>query len=614
MIRINLKSKLFIGFGVLFFMIILIWIVSTYFIYDLSNRSAAMLKENYETVESAKYLLQSIDEIKNQQVKYFFGNNDLFNDSILKKSHSIFNENLLAVKNNVTEDGEQSIIEQLTMNYQHYKLMFEKVRSNTRSDSSLFFQELVPQYSITRNQIVNLWDMNMDAISNKNMLLKSSAHRAFIVISLIGTICFVLSTLFFFRYPQNIARPIGELIRGISEVANRNYSKRLEFQSNDELGELAKAFNTMAAKLDEYEHSNLSELLFEKRRIDTIINNMKDAIIGLNDKNEIIFSNNYACRILGATESSLIGKYASDVALNNEVFQKIIYDVLEQDSKDVKEFKPLRIEKDTKARYFTREVLDVNLKKTGEDHVEKAGMVIILKNVTKFLEQDEAKTNFMATISHELKTPISSLRLNLKLLDDNRIGSLNEEQFEIVQALKSETNKMLTITTELLDLAQVETGNIQLNLQTVNSSDIFDYIKETSDSHAKPKDIKIDFNVESGLPPVFIDYEKTAWVLINLINNAIKYSEKEGEIIVSASKTDDNIIYKVQDFGKGIEPQYLELIFKKFFRVPNSSEKGTGLGLAISKEFITKQNGQIWAESTLGMGSIFYVSLPVYKI
>lgn len=612
MIRINLKSKLFIGFGFLFFMIVLIWIISTYFIYDLSNRSAAMLKENYQTVESTKFLLQSIDEIKTQQINYCFGDKFTFNDSILKNSQNIFEANLKAVQNNITEEGEQSVIGQLTAGYQNYKLTFEKLKSNTKSDSTVFFLELIPQYSITRNQIVTLWDMNMDAISNKNKLLKSTAHSAFLFISLIGTICFILSALFFFRYPQKIARPIGELIRGISEVANRNYSKRLEFQSNDELGELAKAFNTMAAKLDEYEHSNLSELLFEKRRIDTIINNMKDAIIGLNDKNKIIFSNSYACRILSTNESALIGKYAPDVALNNAVFQKIIYDVVGRDIIEVKDFKPLRIENDEKVSFFTREVLDVNIKKTGEEHAVKAGLVIILKNVTKFLEHDEAKTNFMATISHELKTPISSLRLNLKLLDDKRIGSLNTEQHEIVQALKSETKKMLTITTELLDLAQVETGNIQLNFQKVNSSDIFEYIRETSENHSKSKNIKIEFMVEPNLPPVFVDSEKTAWVLINLINNAIQYSDKEGKIIVSATKASDNIIYKVQDFGKGMEPQYLELIFKKFFRIPNSLEKGTGLGLAISKEFVSKQNGSIWAESTLGKGSCFYISLPVF--
>ena len=110
-----------------------------------------------------------------------------------------------------------------------------------------------------------------------------------------------------------------------------------------------------------------------------------------------------------------------------------------------------------------------------------------------------------------------------------------------------------------------------MNFQKVNSSDIFEYIRETSDNQSKSKNIKIDFEVEPDMPPVFVDSEKTAWALINLINNAIHYSYKEGGIIVSATKANENIIYKVQDFGKGIDPQYLELIFQKFFRIPNST-------------------------------------------
>ncbi len=595
-------------------MIVLIWIIGGYFIYDLSNRSAAMLRENYQTVESTKFLLQSIDEIKNQQLKLFFGENRMFDDSVFFQNHEIFREHLIAVENNITEEGEKAVIEQLKNNYLQYTKSFEELRKNNKVDTSFFFKELIPEYRITRNLIVSLWDMNMNAISYKNTLLKSTAHRAFVFISIIGTICFIISALFLFRYPQNIARPIGELNRGITEIANRNYTKRLNFQSNDELGELARAFNTMAAKLDEYEHSNLSEILFEKKRIDTIINNMNDGIIGLNDKNQIIFSNTYACKIINLREPSLIGKYAPDIALKNNTFQFIISDIFDKQADEFKEFKPLRINLDSKIRYFAREVLEVNLTKTGEDEPIRAGIVIVLKNITHFLEQDEAKTNFMATISHELKTPISSLRLNLKLLDDIRVGHLNEEQREIVKALKLETNKMLNITSELLDIAQVESGNIQLDFQIVHTSTIFDYIKETSENHAKSKDIGIDFKIEPDLPPVYADSEKTAWVLINLINNAIQYSDNGSRIQVVASQKGDEIIYMVQDFGKGIEEQYLELIFQKFFRVPNSTEKGTGLGLAISKEFISKQNGRIWAESSPGIGSRFFVSLPVYNI
>lgn len=609
MIRINLKNKLLIGFGFLFFMIILLWIIGGYFIYDLSNRSAAMLKENYQTVESTKHLIHSIDEIKNQQIKYFLGQRQLFSDSVFSQNKKAFDKHLSDARNNITEEGEQLIIEQLTLTYTTYLNTFEQLKENP-SDSQNLFQTLIPEYTAARNLILDLWGMNMAAIGHKNRLLKSTAHRAFVIISLIGTFCFIISALFFFRYPRNIARPIGELIRGITQIANRNYSQRLNFQSNDELGELANAFNSMAAKLDEYEHSNLSELVFEKKRIDTIINNMKDAIIGLNDKNEIIFSNTYACSLIQMKEPALIGKQATELALNNRVFNLLLHDFFDKKPSDFKEFKPIRMVLNDKVRYFTREILEVNITKTGESKPIQVGYVIVLKNVTRYLEQDEAKTNFIATISHELKTPISSLKLNLKLLDDSRIGQLNQEQLEIVKALKSETNKMLTLTSELLDLAQVESGNIQLNLQPISPSKILEYIKETTENTAKAKQITLEFDAKPNLSKITADYEKTAWVLINLINNAIQYSNTGSKVQVSIWQNDQEVFFSVKDFGQGIEQQYLELIFQKFYRVPNTREKGTGLGLAIAKEFISKQNGKIWAESIPGQGSTFFFSLP----
>ena len=614
MTRVSFKNKLFIGFGFLFFMIILLWSIGGFFIYNLSSRSAAMLHENYQTVESTKFLIQSLVEIKNQQIRYFFAEDDFFSDSIYQKNTEIFEKHLHAVRNNITERGEELIIEQLETNYENYLSTFRNLKENNIKNSTRFFEELIIEYSATISNIVNLWDANMNAISYKNKLLKSTAHRAFLFISIIGMICFLISAWFFFIYPKTIARPLNELVRGITEIAHRNYSQRLDFHSRDELGEVAMAFNTMAARLDEYEHSNLSELLFEKKRIDTIINNMKDAIIGLNDKNEIIFSNTNACEILQINESVLVGKTASLIAMQNPVFQNIMKDILVNPEQDFKDFKPLRISVNDKIRYFSREILDVKIVKTGETKSTRVGIVIVLKNITRFLEQDEAKTNFMATISHELKTPISSLRLNLKLLDDSRIGGLNSEQKQIVHALKTETSKMLTITSELLDLAQLETGNIQLNLHEVYTARLFEYVKDISDTQAKSKNIRINFNPGHNLPPVLADSEKTTWILLNLINNAIQYSPEKSEIQIGAFVSNDEVIYTVQDFGIGIEKKYLNQIFEKFFRVPGTDEKGTGLGLAISKELIIKQKGKIWAESIPGEGSTFFFSLPVYHV
>jgi signal transduction histidine kinase len=593
-------------------MIILLWITGGYFIYNLSGRSAAMLKENYQTVESAKFLIQSLDEIKNQQLLFFFAKQGSDDETIYTQNFKIFNENLTAAENNITEEGEQKIIDDLKSGYSTYISTYNKIKNANRQDAEIFFAELIPEYTQTQNQIIKLWDTNMKAISHKNNLLKSTAHRAFVLISIVGAACFFISAFFFFRYPGSITRPLSELITGIEEIANRNYDQRLDFHSKDELGQLAGAFNTMAAKLDEYEHSNLSELLFEKKRIETIINNMKDGIIGLNEKNEIIFSNANACEILKINEDELVGKYARDIAVKNEIFKNIIHDIIENPDDGHREFKPIRITSEDQVNYFARETLNVVITKTGEVKSLRVGVVVVLKNITRFLEQDEAKTNFMATISHELKTPISSLRLNLKLLDDERVGILNQEQQEIVKALKSETNKMLTITSELLDLARLETGNIRLNLQKVYVEDMFEYIKEAAAGQARAKNVGLRFQAEISLPPVKADSEKTAFALINLINNAIQYSDQGSDVIISARKHANEILFMVEDFGKGIDNQYFNKIFEKFFRIPGSEVHGTGLGLAITKEFITKQKGRIWPESTPGKGSRFYFTLPVY--
>lgn len=608
--RLSIKNRLFIGFGFLFFMVVLIWIIGGYFIYDLSNRSAAMLKENYQSVESTKFLIQAIDEIKDQQSKYLLGKPDLYNDSIYQLNLDLFQKNLKAVESNVTESGEDEVIKNVSKTSKQYFDLFKSFQESNQ-EKVVYFNELIPAYNSTKNLIIDLWDMNMDAISYKNGLLKSTAHRAFVIISFIGTICFIISALVFFRYPKNISKPIGLLTQGIKEIANKNYEQRIRVESNDEFGDLADAFNTMAAKLDEYEHSNLSELLFEKRRIDTIINNMKDAIIGLNDKKEIIFSNTLACEMLEVNADDIVGEYAPDVAAKNDVFQHIFKDIMLDEGK--KEFSPLKLVVQNKPSYYTKEVLDVNLTNTGETNTVNVGKVIVLKNITRFLEQDEAKTNFIATISHELKTPISSLRLNLKLLNDNRVGKLNNEQKEIINALKQETSKMLKITSELLDLAQVETGNIQLNLQVANPIQIINYVKDTSLNHAKPKHIHLHFKLDDNLPLIYADSEKTTWVLLNLINNAIQYSSYDSTIDIITESKGDSVLFQVKDYGIGIEEQYLKRIFDKFFRVPGSPQKGTGLGLAISKEFITKQKGKIWAESSPGEGSSFYFSLPIYE-
>ncbi len=613
MVKNSLKNRLYLGLGLLSLLIIMLWITGTYFVYDLSSRSEAMLHENYQSVESSKYLTQSLDEMKNMQAIFFFGNRESYSDTLYDSTHANFMTYLEALENNVTEPGEDDLIQILKTSYISFNNLFKScIARDSTISSQIYFDQILPLHREVRNNIVKVSEMNMTAIRYKQNILRSNAYRAFIFMSLIGTISFFIAAMFIIKFPKTIIDPVNDLMNGAREISNRNYKYQTVIRKDDELGELARAFNIMSLRLNEFEHSNFSRILFEKKRIDTIINSMTDGIIGLNQDMEIIFSNTHACNLLGIPLENLIGVSTMKLSLSNVLVQQIMSDLNLSDIKSG-EAMPIKISKSGRNYYYSREFLKVEDVSSGDLTTLNAGFVIILKNITHFLELDQAKTNFISTISHELKTPLSSIRLNLKLLEDDRIGSMNSEQREIVRVLKSESARMLTITTELLDMAQVESGNIMLDIQSVLPTSIIDYVRESIINQAVLLGVSVDFKIPQGLPQVEADITKSAWVLLNMANNALRYSDSGGSVSITVSHMKEEVIFKVEDTGRGIEEKYLEKIFDKYFKVPGSSEDGSGLGLSISKEFIIRQNGKIWAESHPGKGSRFYFSLPVSK-
>lgn len=223
-----------------------------------------------------------------------------------------------------------------------------------------------------------------------------------------------------------------------------------------------------------------------------------------------------------------------------------------------------------------------------------------------------AKTNFIATVSHELKTPIASIKMSLSLLERPELGVVNEEQRQLMDSIKDDSNRLLKITSELLNMSQVETGNIQLNIQQSNPAQILDFALEAIKLQAEQHQASLIIQTDPQLPKVWADAEKTAWVLINFLTNALRYSPEQSKIVISIQKDgSDKLIFYVQDAGKGIDSRYREKIFDRYFQIPGSHKAGTGLGLAICKEFIEAQGGTIGLESELDKGSKFYCKLNV---
>lgn len=573
----KIKTKLISGVGLLFAFIILLAAMSIFYVNALKRDTNNILVANYNTLEYARNMLLSLEKL-----------------TIDPTAISDFEKNLSLQKQNVTEQGERDATSEIANHFNNLKL--------NPADSLLS--------SSIRVDIAKLMRLNMEAIEHKSSIADATADNAMLWISIAGFFCFIIAFTLLINLPGNIANPIKELTESIKQIANQNYKERVHFEGHNEFGELAKSFNTMAEKLEEYSESKLDKIIKGKKRIESLINNMHDPVIGLDENKKVLFANDEALKISGLKNENFIDKQIQDIAVSNDLVRDLIKELINPEFRKAND-EPIKIFADDKESYFEKEIIDINIIPTGEQHSQLIGHVIMLRNITLFKELDLAKTNFIGTVSHEFKTPISSIKMSLQLLENDRIGSLNDEQKQLVDSIKDDSNRLLKITGELLNLTQVESGNIQLSITASEPKEMVQYAIEATKTQAEQKNLKIQVFIPDNLPKVQADSEKTTWVLINLISNAIRYSYENSIISLQVSPEANKIKFLVKDTGMGISEKYKNKVFERYFRVPGTHKEGTGLGLSISKEFIEAQGGSISLESEVGMGSAFSFSLPI---
>ena len=266
---------------------------------------------------------------------------------------------------------------------------------------------MLPLTSAIKDDLQQILNLNMEAMQHKNRSALITASKAATWLTIISAIVFLIAFTFSVNFPSIISNPISQLKEAVKEIANKNYKHRIHINNKDEFGDLANAFNSLAQKLDDYESSNLNRLMFEKARAEAVINSLKDASIGIDQNNNLLFANQQALNFLGLKTSDILGKTVNEVAARNDLFRFLM---------EKNHSSPFKIVVENKESYFTKETNTIN--KDGEE----LGVVITLKNITGYLEKDVAKTNFLATISHELKTPLASSDIGLKLLQNEKTG------------------------------------------------------------------------------------------------------------------------------------------------------------------------------------------------
>ena len=388
---------------------------------------------------------------------------------------------------------------------------------------------------------------------------------------------------------------------------NLNYKKRLPTGLGVEFGGVAASFNKMAERLEEFHDSSISDILSGKKYIEAIVNSITEPIIGLNEEMQIVFVNEEALNLLHLKKGDLLYRSATEVALKNDLLRRLVKELVSPNEKQ----EPLKIYADNKESYFQAKYIPIRIVEAGENEQKNIGNIILLNNITEFKERDSAKTTLISTISHELKTPISAILMSLKLLEDNRVGELNDEQKQLSESIKENSNRLLSITGELLNMTQVETGRLQLMPKITKPIELIEYAIKANKVQADKFGCQIEVEYPEKISKLFVDSEKIAWVITNLLSNAIRYTPQNGRIIIGAKQEGDIVEIYVQDFGKGIDPRYHQSIFDRYFRVPGTKVQGSGLGLSISKDFVEAHNGTLTVDSELGKGSRFTLRFKV---
>lgn len=569
----KIKTKLILGIGLLFLLITLSSIVGITYINKLKSDANNILIDNFNSLQYAKNMLAAL----NKSITY---------------EQEKFELNLKAQEKNITEIGEKELTQVIRY---HFEICKQKPDSVIQAK--------------LRSDIFKIIEMNMQAIERKNNIAIQTADDAVLWIGITSSLCFIIGLTLFVNLPSNIANLVKKLTQSIKQIEAKNYSERVHLESKDEFGELAQSFNSMAEKLQEYNNSNLAKIMMEKKRIEALINSMQAPVIGLDEKLTVIFVNEEALKIIGMKHNDLIGQEIQKLALENDLIRRLTQDLVFAQTENQRATEPMKIYVDNKEGYFEKETLNIVITPTGEFVQQTIGHVIILRNVTAYKELDFARTNFIATISHEFKTPIASIKMSLQLLENEQVGKLNEEQQQLLDNMKEDAERLLKITRELLNMAQVESGVIQMNIIPTNIKEIIEYSVNANKLAAAQKHINFNIILPQNLPNVLADTEKTCWVLINLISNAIRYSYDNTTIDINVSIENQTMKLEVKDTGQGIPPEYIDKIFNRYFRIPGTKKEGTGLGLSISKEFINAQGGDIKVKSDFGAGTTFTITL-----
>jgi two-component system, NtrC family, sensor histidine kinase KinB len=600
---LGIRQKLSLGFGGLLLIILIIGIQSIVQLTRLGESIDVILRENYRSVIACQEMKEALERMDSGVLFTLLGYSQEGTDFI-RKNESAFEKALQIELSNITLPGEGEKAHHVQELFEKYRKVLrraEDAKLPAAERQQIYMTQLFPLFQEIKTTAGQILDMNQQNMSDANDHARNraaSSRRYMYILLLAGGVVAAGFVIFAEKW---ILRPIHRLIRSAEEIKSGNLDLVVPVESKDEVGRLSESFNAMAEGLRAIRRSDQARLVRIQDSTQHTFNSLPDAVAVLDLQGRVEVATESAKTVFGLKPGiqvqSLPLKWLAD--LYDHVLQHARPMGPEQNGNAIQHFDK------GQERFFRPMVVPIL-----DAEKQPAGVVMTLKDVTEQRHQDDLKRGVISTVSHQLKTPLTSMRMAIHLLLEEKVGPLTEKQAELLLAAREDSDRLHDILNNLLDISRIESGRVQMKFRSGSPREMAVAAVESFRTAAKDQGVALELELPDDLPEVWADTTRVSHVFTNLLSNALKHTPPGGKVTVSARAEESGVAFSITDTGKGIPSEYLPRIFEQFFRVPDQgTQTGAGLGLAIVKEIVEAHGGTVSADSIEGKGSTFSFTL-----
>jgi signal transduction histidine kinase len=606
---VTLRTRLLLAQLPLALALVVIGVLSRQTIGALDRNAQDILKDNYLSVLAAQRIRDAADALARVALHHAREHELAAEQPAERKA--VIERELRFQEHNITEVGERESTERLRAAWTRFQADWDRVMALAPAQAErAWFDSLEPTQVALEQAANEILDENQDAMVRKSDRAQKSAETmsgvtlgATFAACLLGILASVYLT-------NRLTRPLAVLAQAVRRLGQGDLAARARLDGRDEIAQLAREFNTMADRLAEYRSSSLGELLQAQESSQAAIDSLPDPVLVLRG-GRLLNANQAASDLFRVSVEG-----SGDPFAHAPPDVRMIVDRMKEHVASGKgAYVPKGLEEAVAMplRDGTHSFLARANPLVGEEG-RTVGCTILFQDVTRLRRFDELKTDMVATVAHEFRTPLTSLRMAIHLTAEGAVGPLTDKQAELLFAAREDCERLQGIVDDLLDLSRIQAGKIELHTRSVRSGEL---MQEAIDLHralAREHGVAVELGAPTIDRPVLADPDRVQLVLGNLVVNAIQHSPSGARVELRAAPADGLVRFEVSDDGPGIAAEYLPRLFERFYRIPGAPAGGAGLGLYICKEIVEAHGGAVGVESDLGHGSIFWFTLPVAEM